>query len=233
MAIAVYIAKWFSSEASNGYERTPKTIREIEAIWGKPIPPLQSKTVKWLILKRIPDQTEFPIQFVANNKNFIDVTELGAYTPPYDHVVAVNLPLITKRKRSLASILVHELDHALVDMKSSGKAFSGKAYKEPAKDFKAYLQQPIEINARFAQALWDMASRYDSIVKADVHSTVSKVLAANNLTQDIVKDPKQYKKLITRSYKFLDDVGYIIADKEQDKPTLIQRVKTLIRKWLP
>lgn len=233
MAIAYYVANWFESPEHEAVKGDALTLKQIEREWGQAVPSLKTKTVQWLVYKPIPGESPDPLRFAANNEHLVGDTEFGAYNPPHLHAIGINLNLLAKRGKTSPSTILHEIDHALVDFKSGGRAITAEPYKQPTnKDsYKSYLQHPMEVNARFAQALWNIAVRYDSIEKSNLLPTITHVLAANQITPEIVPDPKQYKKLITRSYKFLDDVGQIIADKPKDKPTLVQRVKGLIKKW--
>lgn len=233
MAVAHYLAQWFASPSyAKWHPSYPVSLREIEKGWGNPIPALQTKSVKWLMFRPIIDQTEQPLLFVANNSKYVGDDEFGGYNPPYLHTIGINLNLLAKRKRSVASTILHELDHALLDMKSNGKSVEAQPYKQASTDYSSYLQHPVEVNARFAQALWDIATRYETIAKGDVYSAIQQSLADNRINSKIVPDPKQYKRLVVRAYKFLDDVGQIVGDKI-DKPGFVQKVKNLIRKWLP
>lgn len=232
MAVAYYLAKWYASESyAKWHPSYPVSLREIEKAWGNPIPALQTKSVKWLLFRPIIDQTDQPLMFVANNPKYVGDREFGGYNPPHLHTIGINLNLLAKRKKSVASTMLHELDHALLDMKSNGKSVEAQPYKSPEGNYDSYLQHPVEVNARFAQALWDLASSYETIAKGDLYSAIQQSLAGNKITPKIVPDPKQYKRLVVRSYKFLDDVGQIVDNKA--KPGFVEKIKNLIRKWLP
>ena len=234
MAVAYYLSRWFASPNYNGMAtKESLTISEIEKIFGQPAPKVQTKTVKWLLYYDFPGESYEPLRFAANNPNLVGPQEFGGYTPPPHYIVAINIDLLTKRGKTTASTLLHELDHALIDLKSRGQAMGKYAAPSDKDSYKAYLQHPMEINARFAQTLWDLAVRYDKISKDNLLPTIKDVLTANQINQEVIPNPKQYKRLIIRSYKFLDDVGQIIDIKKTDKPTFVQRVKNLIRKWLP
>lgn len=234
MAVAYYVARWFASEEHlNNYLGTALTLRQISNASGTPIPAMQTKTVKWLMLREIPGETPEALRFAANNPRLAETGEFGAYNPPHVHAIGVNLNLIAKRGKSVASILVHELDHALVDFKSSGKAIASAPYAAPTdKDsYAAYLKHPMEVNARFSQALWDLATNYETVARSDVYNAIVTNLERHRIKSQDFENPKEYKKLISRAYKFLVDVSQIINKKE--KPGFVQTIQNLIKKWIP
>jgi hypothetical protein len=234
MAVAYYLSRWFASPKYDGLaKKYSLTIKEIEKIFGEPAPKIQTKSVNWLLFKEFPGESYEPLRFIANHPNLVGKHDFGGYTPPPHYIVAINTDLLTKRGKTTASTLLHELDHALIDLKSRGQAMGNYATPTDKDSYKVYLQHPMEVNARFAQSLWDLAVRYDKISKDNLLPTIKNVFNANQINQEVITDPKKYKRLIVRSYKFLDDVGQIIDIKKTDKPTFVQRVKNLIRKWLP
>lgn len=229
MAIANYVSHWMRSDVNREeWDGDELQIVDIQDITKQKIPDIKTQTVKWLLFKPVPERTKSPLRFVTHLRDNTFDKERGAYFPAPYHSININLDLILKIKGNVASTVLHELQHALDDLKSSGKVMSD--YTDATTDFKKYLQHPTEINARLSQALWDMASKYDTITKGDVYSKVTGMLKANRLTPEIIPNPKQYKRLIVRSYKFLDDLGQIIDNKQ--KPGFIQAVKNLIKKWI-
>lgn len=230
MAIANYVSRWMQSDINREeWDGNELQIRDIEDITGIKIPAIKTATVKWLLLKPLPQRTRSPLRFVTHlPKNTFD-GERGAYFPAPYHSININLNWILKKKANPASTLLHELQHALDDMKSGGEVI--KNYTSHATDFKQYLKHPSEINARFSQALWDLATNYETVARSDVYKAITTNLAQHKLTNVEVEDPKQYRRLISRAYKFLVDVSQIIDKKE--KPGFIQTLKNLIKKWLP
>lgn len=75
----------------------------------------------------------------------------AAYDP------ATKTIIVPRTDKDLTSELVHELRHALDDIKSSGKFLQGKKTSTPRSTNtdprSAYLSLPLEINARFSQAI--------------------------------------------------------------------------------
>jgi len=230
MAIANYVSRWMLSrknrETFDGFDLT---LDRIEYLMGKPIPKIQSKSVKFLLFKPIPEYSQSPLRFVSNDRELTGENELGAYAPVPHHIININTNLILQKKRNLASTILHELQHALDDLKSGGRAFYSTPYKQPKDDYQAYLKHPMEVNARFSQALWDLASNYDKVARSDVYSAIRSNLEQHRLYSEDFENPKEYKRLITRAYKFLSDVSQIIDKKE--KPGFIQTIKNLIKKW--
>ncbi len=229
MAIANYVSHWMRSDVNREeWDGDELQIVDIQDITKQKIPDIKTQTVKWLLFKPVPERTKSPLRFVTHLRDNTVDKERGAYFPAPYHSININLDYILAKKGNPASTILHELQHALDDLKSSGKTMGG--YVRPESDIQAYMRHPTEINARLSQALWDMASKYDTITKGDVYSKIIRMLKANNLTPKIIPNPKQYKRLIVRSYKFLDDVGQIIDNKQ--KPGFIQAVKNLIKKWI-
>jgi hypothetical protein len=229
MAIAHYISNWMLSDA-NKYEHDTEEleIRDIQQILNKKIPDIKTYTVKWLLFKPMPERTKTPLKFVTHlPKNTVD-GERGAYFPPPYHSININLDYILKKKGNPASTILHELQHALDDLKSGGRVLD--KYVRPTDDFQSYLKHPTEINARFSQALWDLATNYETVARSDVYKAIKTNLAQHRLSNVEVENPKEYKRLITRAYKFLSDVSQIIDKKE--KPGFVQTVKNLIKKYL-
>lgn len=230
MSIALYVSKWMKSEQhKKAFDNVDVTLKEIEQLSGSPIPAIKSYLVKWLLFKPIPEHTNDPLRFIANHPS-IGNRELGYYMPVPNHVININLNLIEKNNRNAASTILHELQHALDDLKSGGRAFLSTPYKLPKDDYKAYLKHPMEVNARFSQALWDLASNYETVARSDVYNAIASNLQQHKISSTDFENPKEYRRLISRAYKFLSDVSQIIDKKEQ--PGFVQRIKNLIKKWM-
>lgn len=229
MAIANYVSQWMKSEKHRrAFNKVDATLKEIEQLSGNPIPPIKSYLVKWLLFKPIPEHTNDPLRFIANHPS-ANSRELGYYMPVPSHIINANLDLIEKRQRNLASTLLHELQHALDDLKSGGRSFLSTPYKQPKDDYQAYLKHPMEVNARFQQALWDLATNYETVARSDVYNAITANLQQHRISSTDFENPKEYKRLISRAYKFLTDVSQIIDKKE--KPGFVQTIKNLIKKW--
>lgn len=229
MAIAHYINQWMMSDANkHEYDTEELEIRDIQQITGKKIPDIKTYTVKWLLFKPVPEATRVPLRFVTHLSKNTFKGERGSYFPPPYHSININLDYILKKKGNPTSTILHELQHALDDLKSGGRVLN--KYVRPESDFEGYLKHPSEINARFSQALWDLATNYETVARSDVHRAITRNLSQHSMRSQDFEDPREYRRLITRAYKFLDDVSQIIDKKE--KPGFVQTVKNLIRKWL-
>ena len=229
MAVADYVSKWMLSDKNRTYyDGAELEIVDIQKLSNKQIPNIKTKTVMYLLLRPIPGQTQDPLRFVTHLPNETFDNERGAYFPAPYHSININLDLILKRKINPASVILHELQHALDDLKSSGKVISN--YTSPTTDLKKYLKHPSEINARFSQALWDLASNFETVARSDVYNAIASNLEQHRLSSKDFENPKEYRRLISRAYKFLSDVSQIIDKKE--KPGFIQTVKNLIKKWM-
>lgn len=230
MAIAHYVSGWMQSDINREeYDSEEIQIIDIQDITGRKIPDIKTPTVKWLLFKPVPERTKSPLRFVTHLPNNTFDKELGAYFPAPYHSININLDRIKKRKLNPTSILLHELQHALDDMKSSGKFMSYQSRSQQM-DYDQYLKRPSEINARFSQALWDLASSFETVARSDVYDAIQTNLAKNRIRSEDFEDTSQYRRLISRAYKFLADVSQIVDKKE--KPGFVQKIKSLIKKWL-
>lgn len=118
--------------------------------------------------------------------------------------------LVPRTEKNLVSDLVHELRHALDDIKSGGKFLQGKTNVPLSTKSTAstYLSLPLEINARFSQAI-------HSIVK-DLSGTdpsreeIVQAIKVEFIARDITKffpgklnDP-MFRRLFTRALTYLE-----------------------------
>lgn len=230
MAIAHYVSQWMQSDINREeYDGEELQIIDIQDITKRKIPDIQTPIVKWLLFKPVPERTKSPLRFVTHLPENTFDKEHGSYFPAPYHSININLDWIRKRKSNPTSILLHELQHALDDMKSSGK-FMSYQNRSQEMDYDQYLKNPSEINARFSQALWDLALNFETVARSDVYDAIQTNLRKNRIRSMDFEDPKQYRRLISRAYKFLADVSQIVDKKE--KPGFVQKIKSLIKKWL-
>jgi hypothetical protein len=102
----------------------------------------------------------------------------------------------------LAKKIAHELLHAVDNLKSGGKAI------EITGD---YLARPHEINARFQEALMDIAITIDrtkrkgkKVSNKSLPKFIDQILARHVISQVLPKSGSRYKHLVSRAYKFFD-----------------------------
>jgi len=143
--------------------------------------------------------------------------------------ITINADHISSEK--IKSTIVHELRHALDDLKSSGRAGTSSKYDTPkkkvhrkkdpyAKNF-PYLAKPSEINARFSQVLDGLT---DSIAKNsnlppqqlwDQEMKVLKRLFIMHNISDLFPEKEQsrdYKRLMKRAADFIQkEIKYIAS----------------------
>lgn len=169
-----------------------------------------------------------------------------AYYDKEDNDIVLDKRLVRFRDK-LISILVHEIQHALDNYKSHGKAM------RPHKDvdiktpegYKSYLERPQEINARFSQALND-------IIKAEAQSlakigrigtaresmqVIKLSLEEHGLSERFFENSdngkRQYNRLLTRAYKFYDNVKHMIeATPDQPQAGIFKKARELIKRYL-
>lgn len=142
--------------------------------------------------------------------------------------IYLNSDLITSN--SIKSTIVHELRHALDDLKSGGRASNSDRYRTPKKKEHRikdpymgnleYKAQPAEINARFAQVLHSVTLAIERGSLKDLDSeklhafamtTLKRALALYKIT-DLFPEKTQsrdYKRLIKRAVDFINkEVSY-------------------------
>jgi len=130
----------------------------------------------------------------------------AAYDPDTRTII---IPITDK---NLESELVHELRHALDDIKSGGKFLVGKKTSTPkddTTDIKKYTSIPLEINARLSQAVReivkDLKGKNPSIEEiTDAIKVEFLVWDISTYYPDRLKDP-EYKRLFTRAIKYIKD----------------------------
>jgi hypothetical protein len=165
---------------------------------------------------------------------------LGWYEPK-DYSITVDKRL-TRHRPELITTLAHEMQHALDDFKSAGHALrKPENYAGHNQDFVAYLKLHPEINARFTQALLDIVdaeakSKYSigrvGTTKETMTQIVPLAFQKNKLNKTLL-DQKQLNRLLSRAYKFYDEVKDTIeAAPEQPKSTLIGSLKQLIGRYV-
>ena len=130
----------------------------------------------------------------------------AAYDPDTKTII---VPRIDK---DLTSELVHELRHALDDVKSSGRFLQGRKTTTPRSADNtrtAYLSLPLEINARFSQAIHsiikDLAGTNPS--RKDIVDAIRVEFFVQNITPFFPKklqDP-DYRRLFSRALSYLED----------------------------
>lgn len=166
---------------------------------------------------------------------------VGWYDPRYN-LVSLDRRLVHYRNE-LVSVLTHEIQHALDDYKSRGKALKRQTSDD---SYKSYLKQPQEINARFAQALLDIVNGEMESLKtigrvgtAQESKEVIRLALSNQklgrgLFQEGPEGQRQYNRLFSRAYKFYDESKHLIdtMSTREEKQNFAGKVKSLIKKYL-
>lgn len=130
---------------------------------------------------------------------------------PSTHDITVHYPAIVRDAKDLgyetqeflAKVIAHELQHAVDNFKSKGKAFQTSK--------KSYSTLPYEINARFQEALMNITMAFDDAKKKgkvpdrkSLPAFIDSAFKHNNISEFLPKDGKRYKRLAARAYKFFD-----------------------------
>lgn len=130
----------------------------------------------------------------------------AAYDPETKTII---VPRIDK---DLTSELVHELRHALDDVKSSGRFLQGRKTSTPRSTSNdprsAYLSLPLEINARFSQAIHSIIKdlKDTNPTRKDIIDAIRIEFFVQNITPFFPKkmqDPA-YRRLFSRALSYLE-----------------------------
>lgn len=165
---------------------------------------------------------------------------LGWYEPK-DYSITLDRRIVRHRPE-LVTTLAHEIQHALDDFKSAGKALNKpKNYAGHKQDFAAYLKLHPEVNARFTQALLDIVTveadaKYKTGRVGTPRETMTQVVPLifqkHKLNKTLIDD-QQFRRLLSRAYKFYDEVKDTIeAAPDQPKATLIGKLKQLVGRYI-
>lgn len=105
------------------------------------------------------------------------------------------------------STLIHELQHAIDNIKSSGKAFLAN-YSDDL-SLGEYLRLPHEINARMQEALYIISREInrhkpETISNHALKSIILAAFEARRISIVLDKNSREYKRLVARAYKFFD-----------------------------
>lgn len=120
--------------------------------------------------------------------------------------------IVPKIDKDLTSELVHELRHALDDIKSSGKFLQGRKTNTPRSKNddprSAYLSLPLEINARFSQAIHAIIKdlKDTNPTRKDIVDAIRVEFFVQNITPFFPKkmqDPA-YRRLFSRALSYLE-----------------------------
>lgn len=155
---------------------------------------------------------------LAKEYNDNDKRTLGSYSEYTDRskIITIYIPAIIDRveaKQTFRSVaeemqntLIHEMQHCIDDLKSEGKYASKRLANTELSsqdDYMNYLKLPYEINARFTEALLDIATAYKTIEGPHrLQDLIKKSFDDSRLA--VAVNPRQYKRLVTRTYKFFD-----------------------------
>lgn len=119
--------------------------------------------------------------------------------------------IVPRVDKDLTSELVHELRHALDDVKSSGKFLQGKKTITPrssASSRTSYLSSPVEINARFSQAIHSIIKDLNGTnpTRQEIVDAIKIEFVAHDIAPffpNRLKDPA-YRRLFSRALSYLE-----------------------------
>jgi hypothetical protein len=147
--------------------------------------------------------------------------EIGVY---FDNIIA----FCKKKNKDITDVMqssiAHEIQHAIDNFKSNGKAFNKKNVDVKVGDddaYSEYLKLPYEINARFTQALHSIQIALDK--NEPINIAVANAFKEHELTKDVVPN---YNRLLTRAIKFFDATKS--NPKEISKRGFVERAKAWI-----
>jgi hypothetical protein len=195
-----------------------------------PLPKISSPTLTALLLE--PSSDREVLEFGFNHPRIANQQAYGEFMASLERPrILINADMLLAHKKSMSSTVAHEIQHALDLYKSKGLALSKTNPKTADNqiDYDAYLKQPDEINARFAQALMDIAQKNATVGKSQATTVIAQSLNAYQLTKAIVGE-QGYKRLLSRAYKFIDDMNMLAT--ERKKPGFVDKIKGLIKRLI-
>lgn len=138
--------------------------------------------------------------------NYVNKRPDMAYDPDTKTII------YRKYTENAVSKLIHELRHALDDVKSGGKFLQGKKTITPrshSSKESEYLSLPYEINARFSQALKDIVDdlRGTKPSKDDIITSILTHMYAQSIIDYFPKGMKnpELRSYLKRAYKYIQD----------------------------
>jgi uncharacterized protein YukE len=221
-AIAVAVGDFYRKNQDKIKPYLSYTLPEMHQHFGLALPQLRSATTRSMVFGDISGVE--PLNFFFNHPS---IKSQQAYAAYGDNRINVNAELMDEHKKDIASTVAHEIQHALDDLKSQGKAIAGTVAGDPTKDIEGYLKLPHEINARFMQALMDMVRTNATVEKNKAAAVIAQSFGKYHLTRNLVGD-RAYKRLLSRAYKFIDEMNMLAP--ERRKPGFIDKIKSVIKK---
>lgn len=231
MRIANYVAAFLTDHAKNAYGYDIQHMEDFD-----PLPELRTEEAYSMLYDHGLTFVLINGQKVKKGKRY-----LGAYVKG-NNLIWIDRKLLVK-PRSLVSVLIHELQHALDDIRSGGKALPDNDPDQPRNQ---YLSRPQEINARFSQALYDLVDLQASYMeqngkpwgRQEAAEMIMKILDSHQLGKTLFSGPdgqRRYQRMLSRAYKFNDEVRNLITVNRgsEKKQSIIDRIKLLIRAYLP
>jgi hypothetical protein len=150
----------------------------------------------------------------SSNKEYDGKEPRGVW---FNEIPAIAFNTDSLYSEKIKSTIVHELRHALDDLKSEGKAGSSTRYRTPKKKehrkTEPYLADPSEINGRFSQvlnALVDSISRNSELPKDQLFDKSISVLKRLFVMYDISSlfpekyQSRDYKRLVKRAVDLIN-----------------------------
>lgn len=229
--IAQYVAEFLSKHAryGKGYD-----IDDMENI--SPLPEINTEAAYSMLYDH--GLTFSILKGIMINKN---VRNMGAYLKSH-RLIWVDQRALT-RFGLLTSILAHEIQHALDDIRSAGKALPKHG---PNDNRSVYLARPQEINARFSQVMHDIVDRQALFVqehgqpwdRKKTDEMIGEILRKHDLTRQVfptgTRGNKAYNRIVSRAHTFNDDVkNFIKPSKDPRRTSMLEKIKLLIRSYLP
>lgn len=178
---------------------------------------VDTTNVKSEALKNLLKKLRFFVFLKSHPNDNERIKTSGIYVPAHTAIIAYLNTIIASLSKldpfvlgmQLTNTIAHEMQHALDDEKSGGKAIAVKGNKNinpsSEEDMKKYLKRPHEINARFQEVLYYI-SEHMLIEKLrdpkELERLLRQYLRMNRIDEVLGKDSKEFKRILVRSYKF-------------------------------
>ena len=193
---------------------------------GVALPEMMSSDIQQLLTQRIVFQLTDSVK-LASFAAF-----KGDHASNTPGCIKLNYTTLTNEHR-LASAIAHEMQHAVDNEYSKGKALPAKDYR--SQNYNDYVREPAEINARFAEVLYQLAKSHPT--KETLEQTVNLLFRSKaikpSLWDNTALAQKKMNRLKSRAYKFYDQVLSMPTPTDQTKQSWWDnKIKTLISKFI-
>jgi hypothetical protein len=230
----IILAEFLGNNLSKFIDKFPNrdkfTIEIVSKGLHIPIPYVKSPNLKNLLTHKI--------QFVLISSDISDgsfITYRGLYNSNKPGYITINIKIIPDTI-NLIRTLAHEMQHALDNNNSRGKAITKSTItgNQPI-ELKSYLKDQHELNARYTEVLYALVKINPP--KEELEFFINKLFRLVQLTTDLWEPndktaSKKINHLKNRAYKFYDEIMTMprpTVNELNAKQTWTNKIKQLIK----